>query len=336
MSLINMAKITTFVTRGKIIESTHESKCIIKDYNSKTIFSTNNDYDLIYPRSAIKIFQAVPFIRSEAHKKYKLSQKQIAISCASHCGEPIHLRVLEDWIKKIKKNKQILKCGIHNPLNKKESDKLLLSGIKPSQLHNNCAGKHLGMISACLTYKLNLKNYVDINHSYQKLIRESLEYFTECKISKTQYGVDGCSAPQYAFPLKNISISMINLLKNYKEKKYYTNEIKILLDSIAKYPNLTGSNNTYPTQLMTATRGKVFSKGGAEGVLLFAHKEKKIAGVIKIKDGNERALPSVANEIFKKLQILSNEELTKLAGWDNEKIYNHAKVKIGEIYTKIK
>ena len=115
MPLVYMAKIYTYVTRGKIKESMHESICIIKDYNFKTIFSTNNNNDLIYPRSAIKIFQAIPFIKSKAFKKYKLSRKQIAISCASHCGEPEHIKVLEEWIKKINVNRNLLKCGIHNP-----------------------------------------------------------------------------------------------------------------------------------------------------------------------------------------------------------------------------
>jgi len=331
-----MSKIITYINRGNIIESTHESKCIIKDYNYKTIFSTNNDKDLVYPRSAIKIFQAIPFIKSKAFKKYKLTKKQIAISCSSHCGEKEHIKILTDWVKKIKINKKLLKCGIHNPLNSKSSDKLLLSGMKPHELHNNCAGKHLGMISGCMSNGLNLNNYVKMDHPYQKLIRESLEYFTEVKINKIQKGIDGCSAPQYAFPLASLGIAMINLLKNLKEKKYFTKEVFLLLHSIAKYPHLTGSKSIYPSQLMSATKGKIFSKGGAEGVLLFADKVNKIGGIIKVKDGNERALPSVANEIFRKLKILNKKELDILSKWSNQKLVNHAKIKVGEIYTCIK
>jgi L-asparaginase II len=270
-----MTKILTYVTRGKIVESVHESKCIIKDYNFKTIFSTNHAKDFIYPRSAIKIFQAIPFVYSKVHKKYNLTEKQIAISCSSHCGETEHLKVLESWIKKIQINKKLLQCGIHNPLNTKFSDKLLLSGVKPNQLHNNCSGKHLGMISGCLGYKMNLNNYITINHPYQKLIRKSLELFTECRINKIQKGIDGCNAPQYAFPLENLSIAMINLLKHFRENKKYSDEVNLLLKAIAKFPELTGSKTIYPSQLMSATNGAIFAKGGAEGVLLFAHKEKK-------------------------------------------------------------
>ena len=331
-----MSKINTYVTRGKVLESIHQSKCIIKDYNFKTIFSTNDDNSFVFPRSAIKIFQALPMIKAKAFKKYNLTNKQIAISCASHCGEAEHIKVLEEWLKKINKSEKILKCGVHNPLNKISSNKLLLSGIKPNQLHNNCAGKHLGMITGCLANKLSINNYLEMNHPYQKLIRECLEYFTNTKINEVQKGVDGCSAPQYAFPMKNLSISMINLLKNYSENKKYTIEINFLLKAIMQYPNLTGSKFIYPSQLISATEGKMFAKGGAEGILLFAHLEKNIGGIIKVNDGNERALPSIANEIFKKFNILNKKELDILSKWSGEIILNHAKEKVGKIYTKIK
>ena len=331
-----MSKILTYLTRGKTIESIHSSKCIIKDINFNTIFSTNHNNDYTYPRSAIKIFQAIPFIQSNSIKKFNLTQKEIAISCSSHCGEPEHIKVLKKWLQKTKININNLKCGIHNPLNLKSSNKLLLNGINPNQLHNNCAGKHLGMISGCKASNLNIGNYLNINHPYQKKIRQCLEYFTECKIKKIQKGIDGCSAPQYSFPLENLSIAMINLIKNFSEECKYTKEVKILLNAIKKYPQLTGSKTIYPCFLMKVTKGKLFAKGGAEGVLLFAHKEKKIGGVIKVIDGNERALPSIANCIFKKLKILNKEELDNLSKWNNEKIFNHAKINIGKIYTKIK
>ena len=335
MPFKSMAKIATYVTRGKIIESVHKSKCIVKDYNYKTIFSTNNNNDLIYPRSAIKIFQALPFISSKAYKKFNLTDRQIAISCSSHYGEKAHLNVLNNWIKKININKKLLKCGIHNPLNLESSNKLLLGGIKPNQLHNNCAGKHLGMLSGCIMNNMNVKNYVNLDHPYQKIIRKYLEFFTESKITNKQIGIDGCSAPQYAFPLKNLSIAMINLIKHFKENRAYSDEVRLLLNAIAKYPHLTGSKLKYDSQLMIITKGKMFSKWGAEGVLMFAHKEKKIGGVIKVNDGNERALPSIANEIFNKLSLITKKEKQKLSDWSKQTLMNHAKIKIGNIFTKL-
>ena len=179
-----MVSLKTFIQRGDVTESIHEAMCLIKDSNYKILLTTEHDQNLVYPRSAIKIFQAIPFIISKAHKKFNLNEKNLAISCASHYGESQHYTILSNWINKIKIRIEDLKCGTHNPINLKSSNKLLLSGKLPSQLHNNCAGKHLAMISGCIANSMPIKNYVYQGHPYQKLIRDSLEYFTASSIKK--------------------------------------------------------------------------------------------------------------------------------------------------------
>ena len=155
------------VQRGKLTESIHTAKCLVKNSNFKTILSSGHSKELMYPRSAIKIFQALPFINSGAPEKYFLNEKNLAISCSSHCGEPNHLYTLSDWLKKINLSIKNLKCGIHNPINNESSNNLLLNGQKPNQLHNNCSGKHLGMLTTCKFKKYNLKNYTHFNHPIQ-------------------------------------------------------------------------------------------------------------------------------------------------------------------------
>jgi len=331
-----MSKIDTYITRGKYNESLHQAKCLIKNYKNEIIFSTENDFDVIFPRSSIKIFQAIPFIYSNANRYFSLSNKQIALSCASHSAEKIHVKELSQWLKKINISLSCLKCGIHNPINFNASNKLLLSGNKPNQLHNNCAGKHLGMLSGCLANNYKINNYLEINHPYQVKIRKILEDFSENKILKKNFGIDGCSAPQYAFTLNNITLALINLIKSYKNNFNFNKEIKTLIDSILKNPVMIGGNNRFDTELIKICGSDLFCKGGAEGVFLFAHLKKKIVGVIKIKDGNERAIPSAVCSIFKKLKILDNAKDLRLKKWKNTKLTNHAKKITGEIYTIIK
>ena len=334
-----MVSISALIYRGKIVESRHKALCLVKNISNKDILSTDNSNQLIYPRSAIKIFQAIPFINSNAHIMFNLSKKHIAISCSSHTGEPRHISVLREWISKTKLNINQLKCGIHNPLNEKASDKLLLSGEKSSQIHNNCAGKHLGMISGCLANKMPINNYIDFDHPYQKLIRDLLENFMEIKIQKNNIGTDGCGAPQYAFPCSNITTSMINLIKTKDSKNKYSNTIKKILFSITKFPLLIGGHNNFDSNVIKSTKGRIFCKGGAEGVLLFTDFTKKIGGVIKILDGNNRAIPSIAMKVFQKLKLLSTKELKelkKLNFWTTQKLYNHAKKEVGKITAELK
>ena len=323
------------VQRGKLTESIHTAKCLVKNSNYKTILSSDHSKKLIYPRSAIKIFQALPFINSGAPEKYFLNEKNLAISCSSHCGEPNHLYILMDWLKKINLSIKNLKCGIHNPINNESSNNLLLSGQKPNQLHNNCSGKHLAILSGCLANKMEYANYVDYDHPYQKLIRNSLEYFTESSIKQKCIGVDGCNAPQYAFSIDNLTNAMINLINKKNTRNYYSKAICILLNAIAKYPLLIGGKKRFDSEVIKHTQGRIFCKGGAEGVILFVETSKNIGGIIKIEDGNERAIPPLAMKIFFKLKLLSSNEKRNLIKWTEQILYNHAKTVVGKISAKI-
>ena len=253
---------SVIVQRGRLTESIHTAKCLVKNSNSKTILSSGHNKKLIYPRSAIKIFQALPFINSRAPEKYFLNEKNLAISCSSHCGEPNHLSVLKDWLKKINLSIKNLKCGIHNPINNESLNNLLLSGQKPNQLHNNCSGKHLAMLSGCLANKMEYANYIDYDHPYQKLIRNSLEHFTESSIKQKCIGIDGCNAPQYAFSIDNLTNAMVNLINKKNKKNEYSKAICTLLNAISKYPLLIGGKKRFDSEEIKYTQGRIFCKGG--------------------------------------------------------------------------
>ena len=96
-----MSKIHVDFIRGKEVESRHQVKVLITNANGKTLLSTENDNEFLFPRSSIKIFQAIPFAMSNAIKDYRLSNKHIALACASHKGEKFHIRELKKWISKI-------------------------------------------------------------------------------------------------------------------------------------------------------------------------------------------------------------------------------------------
>lgn len=331
-----MSKITTTFYRGKIVESFHNVKCYIGSINGEKIFSTNNENDYIYPRSSIKIFQAIAFASCDGFNFYNLNNKQIALSCSSHCGESFHIKELKKWLIKTKLKATNLKCGIHNPLDKKASEKLLLSGHKPYQLFNNCAGKHLAMLSSCLVNKYPIDTYLNFDHPHQIKIRNVFSKFTENKILRTCYGVDGCSAPQYAFKIIDLSKAMINLFKSYNSKFEYSEHIKNMINSILINPEFIGGRNNLDSNLIKFSNNKIFCKGGAEGVFLFLHLQKGIFGVLKVNDGNERALPSTIYSLFKKYKILNKGELDSFKLWNNLVLYNHANIKVGAIKTIIK
>ena len=285
-----MSKLTTSITRGKTLESLHEIKCYISSLNGKKIFSTNNEKDVIFPRSSIKIFQGMPFAASNAIKLYNLNKKQIALSCSSHCGENFHIRELKNWLKKVNLKISDLKCGIHNPIHQQSSNKLYLSGRQPNQIYNNCAGKHLAMLTSCIVNNFPIKNYVDFDHPHQKNIRKVFSKFTEDIISKKNYGIDGCSAPKYAFTIKNLGKALSNLLNSYNGNFEYSENIQTMINAILDNPKFIGGSNNLDSNLIKISNKNIFCKGGAEGVFLFVHLKKEIFGILKVKDGNELSL----------------------------------------------
>ncbi len=330
-----MSKITTLFYRGNLIESKHEIKGLIGSINGEKIFTTHNEDEYIFPRSSIKIFQAIPFAISDAFNVFNLNQKQIALSCSSHCGEHFHIKELQKWIIKTNLKSKNLKCGIHNPLDTHATEKLFLSGKKPYQLYNNCAGKHLAMLTACKINRYSIDDYLDFNHPHQKKIRSVFAKFTEENILKTNYGVDGCSAPQYAFTIKQLSVALSNLYKSYNSKFEYSHIVGIMIDAILKNPLFIGGNKNLDSNLIRISNGEIFCKGGAEGVFLFIHLKKGIFGILKVIDGNERVLPSVVYNLFKKLKLLKNKQIEELKYWNNFILKNHANIKIGHIKTVI-
>ena len=330
-----MSKLTTLITRGKTLESLHEIKCFIGSLNGIKIFSTNNEKDVIYPRSSIKIFQGIPFSNSNAIKLYNLNKKQIALSCSSHCGENFHIRELKNWLKKVNLKISDLKCGIHNPIHQESSNKLYLSGKQPNQIYNNCAGKHLGMLTSCIANNFPIKNYLDFDHPHQINIRKVFSKFTENIIAKKNYGIDGCSAPQYAFTIEKLGKALSNLLNSYNGNFEYTENIRTMINAILANPKFIGGSNNLDSNLIKISNRNIFCKGGAEGVFLFVHLKKEIFGILKVKDGNERALSSAMYTLLKKFKILTREELGQFNSWNTTNMYNHAKTKVGNIITKI-
>ena len=331
-----MSKIHVDFVRGKKVESTHQVKALVTTVDGKVLLSTNNDNEYFFPRSSIKIFQAIPFAMSNAIKNYKLNNKHIALACASHKGEKFHIKELKKWISKINLKTKNLQCGIHAPLDKNASEKIIYSKKKFNQLHNNCAGKHLGMLTSCLINNQSITNYLDYNHVHQKNIRKIFNKFTESKLSKKNFSLDGCSAPQYSFKIKSISKAFNNLIRSYKNNYDYSDQVRTLVNSILENPEFIGGTVSFDTKIIKASKGRVFCKSGAEGVFLFVDFQNEISGVIKITDGNERAIPIAILNIFKKFKVMSKVELKNLEKKEKFELKNHAGRNIGCISLTMK
>ena len=140
-----MSEILAHVVRGNIVESIHRGHYIAIDGSGKTVAAAGDPSTVTFFRSACKSHQSIPLLTSRAADAFGFSEDEIAMSCASHSGEPIHVEKVRSMLGKIGMAESDLRCGIHFPFSEGESRRMQRSGESPSQLHNNCSGKHAGM-----------------------------------------------------------------------------------------------------------------------------------------------------------------------------------------------
>ena len=126
-----------------------------------------------------------------------------------------------------------------------------------------------------------------------------------------------------------------NLFKSYNNKFDYSDEVRLLIKCVTENPNYIGGTDSLDSRIMSITRNKIFCKNGAEGVFLFIDLKNGITGVVKVVDGNERAIPPFIYKLFKKFKIMNSDELSKFKSYYNFQILNHANIAVGSIKTKI-
>ena len=198
------------VWRGDFLESQHSGHAVVCDSSGNIIESWGNPNQVILPRSACKMLQALPLIESGAAENFKLTSEHLALSCASHQGASIHTSRIRDWLSILSLNDAAFRCGPHNPSDKEARHELVLSGNSPCQYHNNCSGKHSGFLTLN-KYLGGGSEYLDYNHLVQKAVRDAFESMTET--SNLGFAIDGCSAPNFATTVHGLARAMSKMAR---------------------------------------------------------------------------------------------------------------------------
>ena len=313
------AQVLANVIRGKTVESVHCGHVSIIDGEGKTVFEIGDPSTVTYFRSACKALQLIPCITSGAADAFGYTEEEIALACASHSGEPRHVQLAGQMLDKAGLKVNDLKCGTHPPFNEDESNRLLAAGYKPTQLHNNCSGKHAAMLAFAKHIGADIKTYDSSDNRIQKRILKCISDFTEVPESDIAVGVDGCAVPNFAVSVAAMAKSAINLIRPAKLHESIQTASARIVSAMTQYPELIGGSNRLDTQLVLAAPGRIISKVGADGVWLCGvlPSEKWPTGLgiaLKIADGDDhRARPVVAVEILRQLGILSRDDLTDLS-----------------------
>lgn len=277
------------LTRNGDRESFHRGAFAITDAEGAIVAAQGDIERLIFPRSAIKSMQALALFRSGAVEKFGLSDQAIALACASHDGEKLHTDTASDTLHKLGLSASDLECGAHAPKSARARAQLRKEGEEISTLHNNCSGKHTGMLADALAMGVPTTGYIAPDHPVQQLVRQGVEEALGEKLSDDVCGTDGCSLPAWAAPLKTLARGFARMATGEGLDPDLRDAATRIFDAATAHPELVRAAGTLDTDLMAAFAGRLMLKIGAEGVYCGALRDKGWGIALKIDDGKEQA-----------------------------------------------
>ena len=284
------------IWRGAFLESVHSGHAVICDGTGQIVDAWGNPEAVILPRSSSKMIQALPLITSGAADKAGLTTEQLALSCASHQGAAIHTDRVAVWLETLGLSDDDFRCGPQEPSDTPAREALIRAHETPCQIHNNCSGKHSGF----LTLNQHLgggADYVDPDHPIQRACLEAFETVTQ--ETSPGYGIDGCSAPNYASTLHGMARAMAH----FANAADGTAEAR-LHQAMRLHPELVAGEGRACTELMRAMDGKVALKTGAEGFFIAILPEQKLGIALKAACGTTRAAECAIAALLVRLGVL--------------------------------
>jgi L-asparaginase II len=327
------------VRRGGITESRHRGHIVGVLPDGETVALLGMPETVTYLRSSAKPHQAIPLIASGAADRFGFDEREIALACASHSGEAVHVEVAGSMLNKIGLGPDALKCGVHEPFSLEAADELRAKGEAPSVLHNNCSGKHAGMLALALHLGAPIETYHQSENPVQLAIGKVVSQFSGIDILDIAIGVDGCGVPVFGITVKAMALMYARLVSPPAEFDEQTrNACARIVAAMMAYPELIGgTKDRLDTEIMEAAKGRLVSKVGAEGVytvgiLPSPEWPKGLGLAFKIEDGDDkRARPVVVIESLRQLGILKDESLEAVARYAFFPVLNRAGDVVGEV-----
>lgn len=309
--------------RGGIQEKYFDGWVMVVDKSARIVKSLEySDYTCLM-RSCEKPLQAMAAYDLGAVDKFKFDRHEIPLSFASHTGSKEHQKVLLNIMRKTGIREDQLLCGILTPADRPERERLIRENLQPGVLHNNCSGKHIFVIAACLAQGWDTTTYANPNHPVQHHINTIIKKY--CNPQEMHIAFDGCDMPVHSMTLAEMGAGFAKLFDGN------TQYAEILAEAIAEYPEMAGGNGRIDTSIMQASKGKLIAKGGAEGLIIVTPRHTGEALVVKVAAGVDPIRNMVVVEALRQLNWLDTDpcEDAFLSEFANVDIINHAKRKVG-------
>ena len=302
------------LTRADTLECQHVGSIAVTDTQGRLVASAGDPHWLTFTRSTLKALQALPFVQAGGPAQFGFSSGQVALLCASHNGEDMHVAAAQGMLAQAGLTRSALRCGCHVPGLFTLLDQPPPPDLVFDERHNNCSGKHAGFLAYCVQHGLPLADHLAPSHPLQMAIAQRVAQATGCDESQWVAGTDGCSAPNYAMPLHNLAWAFARLASGAADAQFGA-AFAPLSDAMRQHPELisgTGRNDLAFTQ---AGRGDWITKIGADGVQVIASVSRREAIAIKVASGHMPALYTAAAVSLDQLGWLDDAQREELKPW---------------------
>lgn len=319
------------VTRGELVESVHRVASCARDARGRVVHESGDISSPVYLRSAAKPFIAATVIAAGAREAFDLNECEIAIIAASHSGQLFHLNAVRSLLKKIGMPEDALQCGAHFPYNERAAQAMQRRGEAPRAIHNNCSGKHAGILALCKLLGADPQTYLEMHNPAQREILAFCARLSDDDASRWPVAADGCGIPVYATPLRNAALSFGRLATLEGVPDADARALRVVRDAMVARPEYIAGTGELDTTLMRAASGELVAKGGAEGVHGVAAIGAGLGYVSKILDGAARARGPATVASLRSLGVLNEAQVEQLARFAHPIVYNRAGRAVGEI-----
>ena len=318
------------IHRSDAVESQHRGAWVLTDASGTVIDGVGAWERPIFTRSSVKCLQALPLLETGAAQRYGFSDAEVALCLASHNAEPCHTEIVATLLARLGLSVADLKCGAQPPVDPETRQRLREKKESPSALHNNCSGKHAGFLALALHLGVPVAEYIDPESKGQRLVRKAVLEMAGLSSSELGVAVDGCSAPTFRMPLRNLATAFARVSNPNALQPLRRAACERMLGAVAAHPHLiAGNHQRICTDIARATHGRVFPKIGGEAVYAIGVRERDRGLAIKIDDGATRGLHALILDLLRRFDLASAGELSQLAAWDEKRIRNWAGLEVG-------
>lgn len=322
---------TVTVSRGRHVESRHRVHVVVADAAGRTVLEAGDPGFPTFLRSAAKPFQALPLVEDGVVEAMGLTPRELALCCGSHGGEPEHVEGVRALLGKIGLDEAYLECGAHPPLLESEAGRLLAEGRAPGRVHNNCSGKHAGMLALARHHGWEPTGYRLHGHPVQRRMGEEIERWTGLEDHGIGRGVDGCGVVCFSVPLARMAVAFARFAVAATRGEPAAD----IVDAMTAHPRMVAGTGRLDTAVMERAGERVFAKTGAEGVHGAGLRERGWGVALKVEDGARRAADAALIGVLESLEVLTGVGAKELREIGAAGVRNTRDEEIGRVSARI-